>query len=68
MRLWKIDKERYRLWTHLTGQTDTRLDKDSERDPDERAASDPSGTVKTLLANASVAHMYWKIALPQSLY
>lgn len=65
-RLWKIDHDHYGLWQYLTGQTAGWVDNDRERDPSEMAAADSTRTVKTLLANASVARTYWKIALPQS--
>jgi hypothetical protein len=65
-RLWLIDEARHELWEYLTGESYAVSEHD--RDLAERAHNDTARTVKTLLANASMARTYWRIGLPASRY
>ena len=66
MRLWRIDEERYKMWKRLSGQSNAFAPRDF--DADERSKDGTNRLVKTLLANAAVARMFWQIALPLSRY
>jgi len=66
MRLWTIDEERTAAFYKMTGQTSPALTADSS----ERSTSKEDSTkpveerpiVKTLLANAGAARMFWRLA------
>lgn len=66
MRLWTIDAKRYAAFTKLTGQTTPAFTPESsERSLEPAALEKPVGerpTVKTLLANAGAARMFWLLA------
>jgi hypothetical protein len=61
-RLWRIGDEQLAAWETLTGQTHALEPDESERSKEHRYDSLPLGErplVKTLLANAGQARMYW---------
>lgn len=66
MRLWQIDERRLKLFHLLTGESDRKLSPDSsERSYEPSEMEKPVGereTVKTLLANAGTARMFWLLS------
>jgi hypothetical protein len=64
-RLWRIGDEQLRRWQELTGQTHRLDPDDSERAGDPESAKRPVADrplVKTLLANAGMARLFWLVA------
>ena len=64
-RLWRIGNSQLEVWQKMTGQAHSLVPDDSERASDARSRELPVAQrplVKTLLANAAMARMYWLIA------
>jgi hypothetical protein len=64
-RLWRIGDEQLATWETLTGQTHALEPDHSERSKEPRYSNVPLADrplVKTLLANAGLARMFWVLA------
>lgn len=64
-RLWRIGADQLQMWQKLTGQVHRLEADDSERASDTRSAAMPVADrplVKTLLANAGMARLFWLLS------